>query len=85
MPPSLPQFSAARARSYIFRLPLFTRCIIFVIVILWLVSLQSAWDVQQWGALIPKEIGLATSSSSSLYPEALVARNKVYTEDIANG
>jgi GPI-anchor transamidase subunit GAA1 len=64
MPPSLPQFSAARARSYIFRLPLFTRCIILVIVLLWLVSLQSAWDVQQWGALIPKEIGLATSSSS---------------------
>src|SRR3954447_16341517 len=25
MPPSLPQFSAARMRSYIFRLPLFTR------------------------------------------------------------
>jgi hypothetical protein len=66
MPPSLPQFSAARARSYIFRLPLFTRCIILVIALLWLVSLQSAWDVQQWGALIPKEIGLATSSSPSL-------------------
>jgi len=67
MPPSLPQFSAARMRSYIFRLPLFTRCIIFVIVLLWLVSLQSAWDVQQWGALIPKEIGLATSLFSLLY------------------
>jgi glycosylphosphatidylinositol transamidase len=66
MPPSLPQFSAARMRSYLFRLPLFTRCIILVIIIFWLVSLQSAWDVAQWGALIPAEIGLATSSSSFL-------------------
>jgi glycosylphosphatidylinositol transamidase len=64
MAPSLPQFSAARFRSYIFRLPLFTRSIILVIVILYLVSIQSVWDVQQWGALIPKEIGLATR----LYP-----------------
>jgi glycosylphosphatidylinositol transamidase len=55
-------------RSYIFRLPLFTRCIILVIVLLWLLSLQSAWDVQQWGSLIPDEIGLATSSFFFLYP-----------------
>jgi len=68
MPPSLPQFSAARMRSYIFRLPLFTRCIIFVIVLLWLASLQSAWDVQQWGALIPKEIGLATMYRTNTFP-----------------
>ena len=71
MPPSLPQFSAARARSYIFRLPLFTRCIILMIVLFWLVSLQSAWDLQQWGALIPKEIGLATSSSFLFFLELL--------------
>jgi len=62
MPPSLPQFSAARMRSYIFRLPLFTRCIILVIVIFWILSKQSVWDVKQWGALIPKEIGLSTRS-----------------------
>jgi len=64
MAPSLPQFSAARFRSYIFRLPLFTRLMILAIVAFWLVSLQSLWDVQQWGALIPQEIGLSTSQSS---------------------
>jgi hypothetical protein len=65
MAPSLPQFSAARIRSYIFRLPLFTRAIIFVIIALWVVGMQSIWDVQQWGALIPKEIGLSTSQFHS--------------------
>jgi glycosylphosphatidylinositol transamidase len=63
MAPSLPQFSAARMRSYVFRLPLFTRAIVFVIIALWIVSMQSVWDVKQWGALIPKEIGLASSMS----------------------
>jgi glycosylphosphatidylinositol transamidase len=48
-------------RSYIFRLPLFTRSIIFVIVLLWVAGMQSVWDVQAWGALIPNEIGLASS------------------------
>jgi glycosylphosphatidylinositol transamidase len=61
MAPSLPQFSAARARSYVFRLPLFTRCIVAVIVALWLAGLQSVWDVVEWGALIPEEIGISTS------------------------
>jgi glycosylphosphatidylinositol transamidase len=64
MAPSLPQFSAARMRSYIFRLPLFTRSVIAIIIILWIVSIQSVWNLQQWGALIPSEIGLSTS----LYP-----------------
>jgi hypothetical protein len=61
MAPSLPQFSAARMRSYVFRLPLFTRLIILVIIFLWIASYQSVWDVVQWGALIPDEIGLSTS------------------------
>jgi len=74
MPPSLPQFSAARMRSYIFRLPLFTRCILAIIVLLWLVSLQSAWDVQKAWALIPSEIGIATSSSTSSSYSASIAQ-----------
>jgi glycosylphosphatidylinositol transamidase len=61
MPPSLPQFSAARLRSYVLRLPLFTRAIILVIIVLWIAGMQTAWDIRQWGALIPKEIGIATS------------------------
>lgn len=68
MAPSLPQFSAARMRSYIFRLPLFTRAIIFVIVALWLASLLPVLDVQQWGSLIPKEIGISTCRYPSCRP-----------------
>lgn len=61
MPPStISGFSAQRARSYIFRLPLFTRVIIGAIVLFWLLSLQSVWDVRKWGALTPDVIGIAT-------------------------
>ncbi|TVY20008.1 Rhomboid protein 2 [Lachnellula arida] len=68
MAPSLPQFSAARMRSYIFRLPLFTRSIIFVIVLLWVLGMQSVWDVQAWGALVPMEIGLASMYRTNTFP-----------------
>jgi len=68
MAPTLPQFSAARMRSYIFRLPLFTRGIILVIVALWILSLVPVLDVQQWGALIPKEIGLGTLYRTNTFP-----------------
>jgi len=61
MTPSLPQFSATRMRSYIFRLPLFTRAVVLIITGLWVISMQSVWDLQKWGALIPDEIGLSTS------------------------
>lgn len=66
MAPSLPQFSAARMRSYVFRLPLFTRAMILVIVLLWIASYVV--DVQQWGALIPKEIGISTLYRTNTFP-----------------
>lgn len=62
MAPMIPMINVQRTRSYILRLPLFTRCITAIIIALWVVSLQSAWDVRQWGSLIPKEIGLQTST-----------------------
>lgn len=65
MAPSLPQINVARIRSYVFRLPLFTRLILFLIIILWIVSIQSVWDIQTWGALIPKEIGFSTSTTTT--------------------
>ncbi|KAL5323432.1 hypothetical protein ACEPPN_007968 [Leptodophora sp. 'Broadleaf-Isolate-01'] len=68
MAPSLPQFSAARMRSYIFRLPLFTRGIILVIVLLWIAGMQSVWDVQKWGSLIPEEIGLSSMYRTNTFP-----------------
>lgn len=50
----------SRLRSYLFRLPLFTRLILLAIVAFWLLELQTVWSVIQWGSLIPKDIGLGT-------------------------
>ena len=64
MAPAIPKVDVRRIRSHILRLPLFTRLIVLLIVGLWVASLQTAWDVRQWGSLIPEEIGLQTSMSS---------------------
>ena len=58
-------FYPARLRSYIFRLPLLTRIIVLAIVAFWISELQSFWNVVQWGALIPSQIGFGTSESSA--------------------
>jgi len=61
MAPTLPSFNPGRLRTYVFRLPLFTRIILLSIVLFWILELQSAWNVTQWGALVPKEVNLGTS------------------------
>lgn len=61
--PPLP-FNPSRVRSYLVRLPLFTRLVLLVIFAFWLLELQTMWSVVQWGALIPDEINLGTSKSS---------------------
>ena len=61
MAPTLPSLDLRRLRSYVFRLPLFTRIILVFIGIFWLLELQTAWDVIQWGALVPQEVNLGTS------------------------
>ena len=48
----------SRLRSYVFRLPLFTRLTVCIVVGLYLLSLQSAWSVVAWGSLKPSVIGL---------------------------
>ena len=58
--PNVSSFSTLRARSYVFRLPLFTRAIILVIVLFWILDLQSVWDIREWGALIPDKTGITT-------------------------
>ena len=58
--PSVTGFSTLRLRSYVFRLPLFTRAILAGIVVFWVAGLQSAWDLRAWGALVPDEIGIQT-------------------------
>lgn len=68
MPPSisrLPSFQGAQARSlrsYFRRIPLFTTAILVAILVFWLLELQTKWDVLYWGALVPKEVNLATST-----------------------
>jgi glycosylphosphatidylinositol transamidase len=58
--PPLP-FNPGRVRSYLLRLPLFTRLVLLVILAFWLLELQTIWSVVEWGALIPDKINLGTS------------------------
>ncbi|GAB0131853.1 Putative rhomboid protease [Epichloe bromicola] len=66
--PNIQGFSAARARSYVFRLPLFTRAIILLIAVFWILSFPSLWNIQLWGSLIPDEITFATAYRLSTFP-----------------
>ena len=61
MAPTLPSFNPARLRSYLFRLPLFTRIVLLLIVVFWILEFQSAWDIIGWGGLVPKKVGFTTS------------------------
>ncbi|KAJ0420192.1 Gaa1-like protein [Aspergillus carlsbadensis] len=65
--PPLP-FNPSRVRSYLLRLPLFTRLVVLVIILFWLLELQTVWSVVQWGSLIPDEIGLSTMYRLNTYP-----------------
>jgi membrane associated rhomboid family serine protease len=58
--PAIRGFSTLRARSYIFRLPLFTRAIIIAILVFWILGIPSLWDLHQWGSLIPDKVTFAT-------------------------
>ncbi len=61
--PYIPLFDPRRLRSYLLRLPLFTRIVFFFVVGFWLLGFQTIWNIVQWGALIPKEVNLGTSMS----------------------
>lgn len=65
---SLRTITPARARSYILRLPLFTRAMILIIIVFWIVGVQSAWDVRQWGALIPDQMNFKTAYRINTFP-----------------
>lgn len=64
--PTIQSFNTLRARSYLSRLPLFTRFINVVIFLVWLLGVQSVWDVRQWGTLYPAEINFATGEKGLL-------------------
>jgi len=66
--PSVQGFSFVRARSYIFRLPLFTRAIILIICLCWVLGAQSVWDLRKWGSLIPDQIDFVQAYRLSTFP-----------------
>jgi membrane associated rhomboid family serine protease len=68
MRPRLQNFNALRARSYLTRLPLFTRLIALAIVALSIASLQPVWNLREWGALIPEEISITNAYRLSTFP-----------------
>ncbi|KAE8350866.1 rhomboid protein 2 [Aspergillus coremiiformis] len=65
--PPLP-FNPSRVRSYLLRLPLFTRLVVLVIIVFWLLELQKVWSVIKWGSLIPDEIGIGSMYRLNTYP-----------------
>ncbi|KAM0797257.1 rhomboid protein 2 [Usnea florida] len=68
MAPTLPQFNASRLRTYLLRIPLFTRIVLILITLFWILEFQSKWDVAQWGALVPLEVNLSTMYRLNTYP-----------------
>ncbi|RAL03794.1 Gaa1-domain-containing protein [Aspergillus ibericus CBS 121593] len=65
--PPLP-FNPSRVRSYVLRLPLFTRLVLLAILVFWLLELQTMWSVVQWGSVIPDEVGFGTMYRLNTYP-----------------
>ncbi|WYZ43041.1 hypothetical protein EsH8_VI_000740 [Colletotrichum jinshuiense] len=68
MASNVTSFSTLRARSYIFRLPLFTRIVVFIIVAAWIAGIQSVWDLRKWGALIPDQLSFTSSYRMNTFP-----------------
>ncbi|KAH8887060.1 rhomboid family protein [Thozetella sp. PMI_491] len=66
--PAVSSFSTLRARSYLFRLPLFTRAVLVAIVVFWALGVQSVWDLRAWGALIPDKTGITTLYRVNTFP-----------------
>lgn len=63
MPLALPNLNPARLRSYVFRLPLCTRVILFIIVALWAASLLTP-TLREKCALIPDQVSLTAGKSA---------------------
>ncbi|KAI0423813.1 Gaa1-like protein [Xylaria sp. FL1042] len=75
--PNIQSFNAQRARSYLLRLPLFTRVMIAVMVAFGLVGIQDTWNIREWGALIPLELSLTTMYRVNTFP--LIHKSLLHT------
>ncbi|CAL5874401.1 uncharacterized protein PFLUO_LOCUS8697 [Penicillium psychrofluorescens] len=65
--PPLP-FNPARVRTYLVRLPLFTRLVLLAILVFWLLELQTVWAVVQWGSLVPDDVWPTQMYRLNTYP-----------------
>lgn len=63
MPLAIPNLNPARLRSYIFRLPLCTRVILFIIVALWAASILTP-TLREKCALIPDQVSITAGESA---------------------
>jgi len=67
------KFNLGRTRTYLFRLPFFTRLTILIVILLWIASLPLPW-LMQWGALIPNAVtifsGMLVLASFRVDPHA---------------
>lgn len=74
--PTIQGFSTVRARSYLLRLPLFTRALIILVTAVWIAGLLPLWDLHQWGALIPDQINPFTCQYKHKPFVALASRRR---------
>lgn len=66
--PGVRQINTLRARSYLSRLPLFTRIISLLLVVAWVASFQSVWDLRQLFSLIPDQVNIAEAHRLTTFP-----------------
>ncbi|KAL9110130.1 MAG: hypothetical protein Q9227_005324 [Pyrenula ochraceoflavens] len=65
---SIPRFDGTRLRSYILRLPLFTRLCILLIILFYFLCLMPALSLSEWGSLWPSKIRFTTLHRLNTYP-----------------
>jgi hypothetical protein len=63
--PSFPQFNPTRIRSYVFRLPLFTRGLVLVILALYIATIPLPW-LREFAQLEPAKMDLTQSMLFSI-------------------
>jgi hypothetical protein len=63
--PSFPQFNPTRIRSYVFRLPLFTRGLVLVILGLYIATIPFPW-LREFAQLEPAKMDLTQSTLFSV-------------------
>ncbi|CAK7208758.1 Putative rhomboid protease [Sporothrix curviconia] len=67
--PATAVFNPARStRSYLARLPLFTRVVAGLIVALYLLDWLPLWDLRAWGSLVPSKLSFATLYRTNTFP-----------------